>query len=189
MSRYQNGAIYKIVCNNPEITDCYVGSCCNFNKRKYGHKSSCHNEKKSEYNFRVYQFIRENGGWTNWSMIQIEPFPCNTKRELETRERHHLEQLKANLNCRVPTRTPEEYREGHKDHKREYDKHYRDDNQEKLLKRVKQYYSKNKNEINERRNQIIECECGNTPTKRNISSHIKGRKHQYYEKIRDYILE
>ena len=189
MSRYQNGLIYKIVCNNPEITDCYVGSCCNFNKRKSQHKLYCKGENYKEYKFRVYKFIRSNGGWTNWSMIQIELYPCNTKRELETRERYHLEQLKANLNCVVPTRTPEEYREGHKAHKREYDKHYSDDNKEKILKRVQQYYSKNKNEINERRNQIIECECGNTPTKRNISSHLKGRKHQYYEKIRVYILE
>jgi hypothetical protein len=30
--------------------------------------------------------MREHGGWENFVMIQIEEFPCETKREAEARE-------------------------------------------------------------------------------------------------------
>ncbi|MHA2181715.1 MAG: GIY-YIG nuclease family protein [Promethearchaeota archaeon] len=119
MSRYQNGVIYKIVCNDSNIKDCYVGSCCNFNKRKSQHKSDCNNENGKSYNYRVYQTIRANGGWNNWSMLEVESYSCGTKRQLEARERHWLEELKANLNCQIPTRTRKEYQ---KEYKKEYQK-------------------------------------------------------------------
>ena len=81
-ARYQNGCVYKIVCRDPEVTDCYVGSCCNFTRRKCNHKSSCHNVNNKTYNLKVYTFIREHGGWENWEMIQLKHYPCNSKREL-----------------------------------------------------------------------------------------------------------
>ena len=110
MSRYQNASIYKIVCNNPNVKDCYIGSTCNLYKRKSQHKSSCNNEKNNNYNLRVYQCIRANCGWNNWSVIQIEAYSCNSKRELETRERHWFEELKPSLNCNAPMRSPQESR-------------------------------------------------------------------------------
>ena len=42
---YTNTIIYKIVCNDLNITDLYVGSTTDFTNRKYNHKSSCNNEK------------------------------------------------------------------------------------------------------------------------------------------------
>ena len=59
---YSNTIIYKIVCNDPNITDCYVGSTTNIVKRRQSHKSVCNNENSKLFNFYVYQFIRENGG-------------------------------------------------------------------------------------------------------------------------------
>ena len=101
MERYQNGLIYKICCLDPEIKDIYVGSTCNFKRRKHEHKSRivCMNDKQYKY-----EFIRDHGGWENWQMVQIESFPCDTKRELETRERFWLESLGATLNKSIPTR-------------------------------------------------------------------------------------
>ena len=100
---YANGLQYKIVCNDPAITDCYNGSCCSFKDRKKNHKSKSNNPNCNEYNFKVYRFIRENGGWDNWTFIQLEIFPCNSKQELVAREREIFDVLKPTLNTRSPT--------------------------------------------------------------------------------------
>ena len=73
---YSNTIIYKICCNDITITDCYVGHTTNFSQRKSQHKSSCNNENSEQYNSFVYKFIRENGGWDNWNMIEIERLSC-----------------------------------------------------------------------------------------------------------------
>ena len=39
--------IYKIVCNDLSITDCYVGHTTDFVKRKCNHKIICNNEVTS----------------------------------------------------------------------------------------------------------------------------------------------
>ena len=44
----------------------YVGSTCNYNNRKYNHKSTMNNEKSKGYNYKLYQTIRENDG--AWDM-------------------------------------------------------------------------------------------------------------------------
>lgn len=108
---YQNTVIYKIVCKNPAITDTYTGSTTLFNKRKYYHKSMCHNPKHKPYKCYVYQFIRDNGGWSNWDMIQIESYPCNNQQERALRERHWFEINKSTLNKCVPSRTRAEWNE------------------------------------------------------------------------------
>ena len=38
MPKYENAVVYKLCCDDPEITDIYVGSTCNFKVRKHGHK-------------------------------------------------------------------------------------------------------------------------------------------------------
>jgi hypothetical protein len=80
---YENGLIYKIVCNDTSITDCYIGSTTNFAKRKQQHKGFCNNEKSQKFNYYVYQYIRDHDGWNNWSMVLVENFSCKSKLELE----------------------------------------------------------------------------------------------------------
>ena len=176
MSRYQNASIYKIVCNDPNVKDCYIGSTCNLYKRKSQHKTVCHNEKYKNYNLRVYDCIRANGGWGNWSVIQIEAYPCNSKRELELRERHHLEELKANLNCCIPTRSS-----------KQYSKQYIEIHRERINERKKEYRKNNKDKIKENRSKLVQCRCGAITQKRAISDHKKTEKHLYYERISEFI--
>jgi hypothetical protein len=78
---YSNTIIYKLCCKDLSITDIYVGHTTDMRKRKWGHKSNCNNEKIKNYNLNVYQFIRNNGGWDNWEMIEIEKYPCNDRNE------------------------------------------------------------------------------------------------------------
>ncbi len=42
---YSKTIIYRIVCKDLSITECYVGHTTNFTKRKCQHKNDCNNEK------------------------------------------------------------------------------------------------------------------------------------------------
>ena len=142
---YSNTVIYKLVCNDLNIKDLYVGHTTHFIKRKWKHKSSCCNEDGKDYNLKVYQFIRENGGWDNWSMIEIEKFPCKDVYEATKRERYWYETLNAKLNSTIPYRTRQEYNnlpeviEHRKDYMTVYRKDYREENRETLNEKDKKY--------------------------------------------------
>ena len=71
---YSKTIIYRIVCKNPEVKDCYVGSTTDFKSRKRMHKKCCNYETIKGYNIKVYQFIREHNGWENWEMLEIEKY-------------------------------------------------------------------------------------------------------------------
>ena len=105
---YINTVIYKIVCNDLSITDLYVGQTTDFTKRKSQHKLSCSRSKNRHHDLKVYKTIRDNGGWDNWSMIEIEKFGCQDRNEASARERHWFEVLNAKLNSAYPNRTPSE---------------------------------------------------------------------------------
>jgi predicted GIY-YIG superfamily endonuclease len=99
---YSRTIIYKLVCKDPTITDCYVGATTDFTQRRYRHKNNCINEKQKEYDFTVYRFIRANGGFANWDMIMVEEYSCENSIQSATRERYWLETLRATLNINVP---------------------------------------------------------------------------------------
>jgi len=128
---YSKTIIYKIVCKNLEVTDLYVGSTSNFIKRKNAHKTCCNNEKGKAYNLKVYKMIRENCGWDNWDMIEIEKFECADGNEARARERHWYEELGAKLNIRVPIINDEER---HQNQKKYYEAHA-----EELIQYQKKY--------------------------------------------------
>ena len=106
---YSQTIMYKIVCNDLSITDCYVGHTTNFIKRKNQHKTSCECETSKKKNLKIYTYIRQNGGWDNWSMIEIEKYSCNDVNEAKARERFLIEDLNSNLNIYIPTRNAKEY--------------------------------------------------------------------------------
>ncbi len=90
---------------DPEIEEIYVGSTKNLRVRKGQHKVCCNNANTKQYNFNVYQFIRANGGFSKWDLIQLERFEYNTRNELNARERYYFETLKATLNKQIPARS------------------------------------------------------------------------------------
>jgi hypothetical protein len=90
-------------------TGCYVGSTTDFVRRKANHKSDCTNENKSQCNSKVYKTMRENGGWDNYSMIEIEKYPCNDYDKACAKEREWFEILHSNLNSSFSQRTKQEY--------------------------------------------------------------------------------
>ena len=165
MPNYSQAKIYKLCCRNPEIKDIYVGSTCNFTKRKYEHKSDCNNINSKKYNLNVYQYIRDNGNWENWDMVLLEEYKdCSNKMELHARERYWLEKLGATLNSCIPNRSVKEY----------YEK-----NKEEILEKKKERYKNNKEEYNkkynEKRKEKIECDiCGKIMRKDTLNRHKKN---------------
>jgi hypothetical protein len=140
--------IYKIVCNDTDIKDVYIGHTSNLKRRQYEHKCNCTNDKSKKYNLKVYEKIRSNGGWANWSIIEVEKYSCKNTNQASERERHFYDLLNASLNSYRPIITKDEnkqyikkYRDEHKDKMKEYLKDYRERNKEK----IKQYYKNKKN--------------------------------------------
>ena len=150
----KTGYVYKLCCRDPTVKDVYIGSTKNLRVRKAMHKHKCNSADSKEYNFRVYQFIRANGGFDNWDVIQLEEIDYNTRAELHARERHFFELLNATLNKCVPNRTPAES--------------------------VKNYFVNHRDEINEKQKIKNNCVCGGKYTHINRSHHFASNKHLLY---------
>ena len=152
--------IYKICCNDLNITDIYIGHTCNLVKRRYSHKADCNKENRKNYNYKVYQFIRENGGWDNWSIIEVDKCPCLDFEEAAKIERYYIETLNATLNKVIPSRTKKEYSDTEKS--KQLRKEYRENNRELLYKNA---------------SEKIECECGSFIRRGDLVRHRKTQKH------------
>jgi len=92
MPNYEDCVIYTIRTGD----SVYVGSTCNFVRRKCAHKSDLYNEKKKSYNFKLYKTIRENDG--EWDMQPHKLFPCKNKMEMNIEEERCRRELNADLN-------------------------------------------------------------------------------------------
>tara|TARA_R110000796_G_scaffold249829_1_gene378067 strand:+ start:459 stop:1004 length:546 start_codon:yes stop_codon:yes gene_type:complete len=167
---YSKCCVYKICCNDISVKDCYVGSTTNLVQRRRAHKNICNNEKDKGYNYYVYKFIRNNGGWNNWGVVLVQEYPdCKCREELLKFERHHTEILGATLNKQVQGRTKEEYYQDNKESLLKKNKVYHQNNKEKRNEYSKEYHQNN--------NEKIECEfCKSLVRKCNIARHQKSLK-------------
>jgi hypothetical protein len=105
MVNYANSVVYKIMSLDPDIDNIFVGSTTAFRKRKHDHKKNCCNESSKEYKRYVYQFIRNNGGWDNWSMVVVKAYPdITSKMELLNKEIKSKFKYKNNDNARANRR-------------------------------------------------------------------------------------
>ena len=174
-TKYQQGKIYKIVCN---ITnEIYIGSTIETIKRRLqGHikdLKDCRSRK-----------ILNRG---DYKIELIKNYPCNSKWELEEEEAQYIRNNIC-INKKIPHRTKEEYYEENKEKilekKKKYyennkeevkdrNKNKYENNKEKILKQKKENYEKNKQEINKK----ILCECGALVYKRYLTAHKKTMKH------------
>jgi hypothetical protein len=174
MNKYQNGKIYKLV--NTEGTLTYIGSTCQtLAKRKANHHSNYKNWKngKSRYTTSFKIFDDDEDGC---QIILLEAFPCESKIELEMRERYYIETIEC-INKVRPTRTIKEYFEDNKDKIQVNNKQYREKNREKLREIQKKYREDNKNKIQEYKNEKHKCICGGKYTTSGKSQHLKSMKH------------
>ena len=163
MTDYSKSCIYKIASKDASIEDIYIGSTCNFVKRRWGHKNVCNNTNHKTHNRYMYRFIRETGGWENWDIYMIEQFSCNTKIQKEQVERGWVESLKPTLNRCIPAN----YHTGDVYSKSEYGKGYRGENKEAIKEKTKEYDQK-----------TVHCKyCNHDINLHGRSRHNRSNKH------------
>ena len=163
--------IYKICCKDESVTDdIYIGSSKNIKDRTRSHKTNCNNQNGANYNIKIYQKIREFGGWDNWLLIVLEKLPNATKSQATIREEELRIELGATLNSHkastgfgfIGLTKIESDRERGKIHYKQ--------NSEKN----KEYYERNKCIINER-NRIY---------KANNKEKVNEQKRLYHQKLK-----
>lgn len=143
---YSKTLIYKLIHKEDfDNTNIYIGSTTDFIRRKNNHKSSCNRITSRGYNDKKYQYIRSNGGWDSFNMIEVEKYPCCDKREADAREEYWRCYFNSQLNTKKAFTTDEENRE----RQLKYSKAYYRNNTESCREYQKRYYSKNKDKKNE----------------------------------------
>jgi predicted GIY-YIG superfamily endonuclease len=89
--------IYKISDkNNPE--QFYIGSTKCFSRRKSHHKKNVTNKRGKRYWTKLYVYIRQNGGWDNFTMESIQISEYETKHDALKDEQAFINDLKPPLN-------------------------------------------------------------------------------------------
>jgi hypothetical protein len=160
MVNYQNGKIYKIVSNETDMI--YIGSTCKLLcQRLAQHRSTYKAYQSGKYNFVTSFKLLEIG---DCEIILLEKFPCNSREELNARERFYIETLDC-VNKFIPTRTFKEYYDG---------------NKIKISEQQKQYRKDHKELISLRDNKKNICDCGGEYIYKNKSRHLKSKGHLKY---------
>ena len=151
---YSKSVIYKLVCKDVDVKECYVGSTARLIERKSKHRSDCNNVRSKGYKCHVYGFIRQNGGFENWSMILIENYPCENKLELRIRENHHYDLIKPELNSIRAYSTAQLYYQTNNEKIKKQNYEYKQKNKEKMKKYNCEYKQNNKEKINQKRREL-----------------------------------
>ena len=102
--------IYGIFCLDTDISDCYIGSTRHFSRRKFQHKAEINNIDRPNAKYKVYTFIRSNGGMDNWKIEKLYEFYPEDNLEVRTVERQYIDEYNSTLNTQLPNRTNLEYR-------------------------------------------------------------------------------
>mgnify|MGYP000712829640 CR=1 FL=1 len=143
----KNAKIYKLCCLDPKVMEIYIGSTCNkaLSTRFINHKSL----SKNHPNIKVYKYIYENGGFTNWQIELIETYQCTSKQQLRSREDYWITQLGATLNVRAAIsddiknkEKQKQYFQNNKEKFKQYNKKYRESHKDQNKEKIKEYNKK-----------------------------------------------
>lgn len=152
------GRVYRIV--NPNVSKVYVGATrCSLQDRMNRHTwdFACwkrNPEKRKRNYFTSFKLLETEGECT---IELLEEFKFDSIKELHARERHWIENLDV-VNVLVPTRTHKEYKQTHRDQTNIHNRTYRERHADTM----------NKKKV---------CECGGRYTHKNVSIHLKTKKH------------
>ena len=180
MVDYSKGVIYKIKRYDDENDEMIlVGSTCDIIRRASEYKRKSNNPNSRDYNIPSHQFIRDNGGWSNFVMEKLEDYPCNDDKELKQREEEWRVKLDAKLNTNkafqhlTNAEIKKIYYQNNIEKESQRKKKYRQNNPEK----IKERYENNKEEIQAKRSIKINCDnCNALVSKSHIARHKKSLK-------------
>lgn len=131
MVNYQNGKIYRIVCNVTGKQ--YIGSTVStLSTRLSQHKNSLIKTCSS----------REVLISDDYNIVLIEDYPCDRKEQLLQRERYYIEIMDC-VNKKIPTRTKEEWYQDNKERLLEKQTIWNNNNKDKLREYQKTFKAKN----------------------------------------------
>ena len=135
MVNYQQGKIYKIVCNTTGLV--YVGSTCEqrLSQRLTKHVATYKQHLKNKHSYCSSYDIIEKG---NYEIILLENCPCNNSEELRMRERFYKENINC-INLKNPCRTKEDARE--------WNINYRNNNRDLVNAIARKSNNKNKEKV------------------------------------------
>lgn len=156
MPNYQQGKIYKIVCNTTGLV--YIGS----TTMSLNSRFSCHK----------IDFKRRNGGNSSSLVLEnnnckvqlIEEYPCETGVQLRKREAYYC----SIYDC-VNTRKAFCELEERINYKRQWATNFRTNNRDKVLEMTKKY--------NDIKKQRVTCECGANISLSSQYRHVKTSSH------------
>ena len=89
--------IYKIQ-NNSDNDQFYIGSTLNLSRRKSHHKKNVKNKVGKLYWCKLYVYIRNHGGWDNFTFIKIHEKEIDCLSEGTCFEQSIIDELKPPLN-------------------------------------------------------------------------------------------
>jgi len=89
--------IYKIE-NNTDKDQFYIGSTLNLSRRKCHHKKNVKNKRGKLYWCKLYVYIRENGGWDNFTFTKIHEMEVESMSQCTEQEQAIINMLKPTLN-------------------------------------------------------------------------------------------
>jgi len=152
---------YKIIPKNKEMKCCYVGHTTNFTNRIRQHKVQTENDNYNKSHYKLYQTIRQNGGWDEWEMVELEKFQASSKLEARMKEQEFIDKYGANLNSlkayiseedrtALKKQITQKYREDNKELLREQTKKYKAEHKEIIAEQMKKYRAEHKKEIYEK---------------------------------------
>lgn len=173
MNKYNDGKIYRIV--NAELNMIYYGSTTqSLNKRYYQHKKDSKDPTRSNTSKKLFQT-------TTIPYIELlETVFCNNKIELETIERHYIENHYSGfsecVNKVIPLRTNKEYYIDNCEIIKEKYRNYYAINKANICLKKKEFYLKHK----ERLTKKFDCPCGGSYTPKHKARHFKSIKHQKF---------
>ena len=180
MVNYNNGKIYKIVCN---ITgQIYIGSTCEprLCLRLSKHVTDYKRWKLGKCNKITSYDILDRG---NYNIYLIESFPCNSKDELTAREGGIIKQYRIDFECInycTPGQTKKEYELENKEMIQKRKQVYREANRQKYKDYAKIQYESNKEQIKKEHAEKITCICGSVCRIDGKARHERRMKHQKY---------
>jgi hypothetical protein len=190
--------IYEIRPLDKNIIYSYVGSSMNYRNRKYQHKKDCNDVNRKPYNYKLYQFIRDNGGFEKFEFIPLEEYECETKTQSRIREQLWIDKIENKLNMvRAYTSTEEtkeqnkiyrennktnmkEYNEKNKEHIKKIKKIYYENNEEKDKERSKKYRENNEEKIKQQKKEKYTCCCGVISVRNHFRRHERSIFHLNY---------
>lgn len=199
-------SMYKIMPKNKDLVLSYIGHTSNFNQRCSSHKKNTTNSNDlRHYNLKLYQTIRNNGGWDSWQMIEIEKYVCSTIMEARMREQQLMNEHGSNLNTCKAYITEDErkkrkqeitnkYKEEHKELIKEQTKKYKEEHKHVIKEQMRQYRQEHKAELYEKKKEYLKANAEkfkeNNKIWREANKEILKEKRKIYnEKKKQQLLE